>query len=105
MFNNSLRPCSTPTTRPEKRAQELLNIKYVFACLVAQTIKQKSVSSINVSTKGIAELDLWCRSTERHGDLSEAGVKGHFPLVLLGTVMVGGQQVDLHSLNCLLYPL
>lgn len=71
---------------------------------VAQAIKQTS-ESINASTKGIAELNLRCRPTERHRDFSEAGVKGHFPLVLLGTIMVGGQQVDLHSLNCLLYPL
>lgn len=48
---------------------------------------------------------MWCWTTERHGDLSKAGVKGHFPLVLLGTVMVGGQQVDLHGLNRLLDPL
>lgn len=44
----------------------------------------------NVSTERVAELDLRCWSTERHGDLSQAGVKGHFPLILLGAVMVGG---------------
>lgn len=57
------------------------------------------------STEGVPQLDLWRRATERHGDLSEAGVKGHFPFILLGTVMVGGQQVDLHGLNSLLNPL
>lgn len=106
MFKSSLRPCSTPTTRPEQRAQEqsLIKVKYVVT-FVTQEIKQKSAGTIDASTKGIAELNLGCRSTERHGDLPKAWVKGHFPFVLLGTVMVGREQVDFHGLNCLLDPL
>lgn len=60
---------------------------------------------MNAATEGISELDLRRRSAERHRDLPQAGVKGHFPLVLLGSVMVGGQQVDLQGLDRLLHPL
>lgn len=66
---------------------------------------RKWTATMGCRTEGIAEFDLRCWSTEWHGDLSKAGVEGHFPLVLLGAVMVGGKQVDFHGLNCLLHPL
>lgn len=56
-------------------------------------------------TKRVLQFNLRGGPTEGHGDLFQAGVKGHLPLVLLGGLMVGGQQVDLHGLDSLLHPL
>lgn len=81
-------------------------VKYHSKCEIQLLLfGGKKENSINVSTEGIAELNLWSWSTERHGDLSKAGVKGHFPLVLLASIVVGGQQVNLHGLDRLLHPL
>ena len=48
--------------------------------------------------------DVRCGATEGHGDLLEAGVKGHLPRVADPTEVISGQQVDFRRLHGLLHP-
>lgn len=102
MLRSSVRPWSTPTTRPGRRISQknVSKAKAKFRAVIGKTVTRGRPRR----TKGVSEFDLRGRSAERHGHLSEAGVKGHVPLVLLSTVVVGGQQVDLQGLHRLLHP-
>lgn len=95
-FFEALSFANSPTL--ENRPQEHLKCDFSHIQSSGHRVMWK------IHTEGVTEFDLWRRSTQRHGDFPEAGVKGHLPLVLLGTIVVRGQQVDLHSLNCLLHP-
>lgn len=103
IFSNSLRPCASPTVRPGNGPQEHLSVREHSLARHGGT-HQKFLSRKTVRTKGIAELNLWRRTAEGHGDFAKARVEGHLPRVLLSAIVVRRQQVDLHSLDRLLHP-